>query len=88
MWTNVLRDETLVDALVPALTPFWAFLDHAADALASGWGARGTRRRVLHAAARHAVDFNTWRSLTREGGITREAAVELTSAMITRAASP
>jgi AcrR family transcriptional regulator len=86
MWINVLRDETLVDALASALAAFWAFLEEAGDTLAADWGARGGRRRVLLAAARHAVDFNTWRSLTREGGVSRAAAVELASAMITRAA--
>jgi AcrR family transcriptional regulator len=87
LWTNVLRDETLVDSLAPALTPFWAFLDDGAGALAARWGARGGRRRVLLAAARHAVDFHTWRSLTRDGGVSRAAVVELASAMVTRAAS-
>jgi AcrR family transcriptional regulator len=87
MWTNVLRDETLVDAVASAMTGFWAYLDHAAGALAEGWGVRGGRRRILLAAARHAVDFHTWRSLSREGGVSRAAVVELASAMITRAAS-
>ena len=86
MWTNVLRDETLVDALPSVLTGFWAYLDDAAGALAEGWGARGGRRRVLLAATRHAADFHTWRSLTRDGGVSRKAVVELASAMITRAA--
>jgi AcrR family transcriptional regulator len=87
MWTNVLRDETLVDSVASELTGFWAYLDDAAGALAAGWGARGGRRRVLLAAARHAVDFHTWRSLTRDGGVSRAAVVELASALIARAAS-
>jgi AcrR family transcriptional regulator len=87
MWTNVLRDETLVDALPSALTVFWTYLDDAAAAVAEGWGVRGGRRRVLQAATRHAVDFHTWRSLTGDRGISRTAVVELASAMITRAAS-
>jgi AcrR family transcriptional regulator len=62
MWTNVLRDETLVESVASTLKGFWGYLDEAAAALAAGWGARGTRRRVLLAAARHAVDFHTWRS--------------------------
>src|SRR4051812_39888438 len=41
MWTNVLRDATLVDAVGPALKPFQAYLDEAARAIAAGWGARG-----------------------------------------------
>jgi AcrR family transcriptional regulator len=84
--TNVLRDETLVDALPPVLTEFWAYLDGAAGALAEGWDVRGGRRGVLVAATRHAVDFQTWRSLTRDGGVSRAAIVELASAMINRAA--
>jgi AcrR family transcriptional regulator len=85
MWTNVLRDETLVASVASALTEFWANLDAAADALAAGWGARGGRRGVLVAATRHAVDFRTWRSLARDGGVSRVAVVELASAMVSRA---
>jgi AcrR family transcriptional regulator len=84
MWTNVLRDETLVAAVGPNLAPFRAYLDDAADALAAGWGGR---REMLLAAARHAVDFHTWRSLARDGGIKRAGVVELTSAMVRRAAA-
>jgi AcrR family transcriptional regulator len=86
MWTTVLRDRTLVAALGPALEPLRAYLDDAARALAAGWGARGRRRAMLLAAARHAVDFHTWRSLTREGGVSRTGVIELTSAMVNRAA--
>jgi AcrR family transcriptional regulator len=86
MWTNVLRDETLVAALGPALEPFRAYLDEAAHALAAGWGTGGRRRAILVAATRHAVDFHTWRSLARDGGVSRPGVVELTSAMVSRAA--
>ncbi len=86
MWTNVLRDETLVAALGPAVEPFRAYLDDAARALAAGWGVRGRRRAMLLAAARHAVEFHTWRSLARDGGVSRTGVVELTSAMVSRAA--
>ena len=71
MWTRVLRDETLVAAVGPALAPFRAYLDEAARVLAAGWGARGARRATLLAATRHAVDFHTWRSLARDGGVSR-----------------
>ena len=86
MWTTVLRDETLVAALGPALEPLRAYLDDAARVLAEGWGARGRRRAMLLAAARHAVDFQTWRSLARDGGVSRTGVVDLTSAMVSRAA--
>jgi AcrR family transcriptional regulator len=86
VWTNVLRDETLVESVASTLKGFWGYLDDAAAALAAGWGARGGRRRVLLAAARHAVDFHTWRSLARDRGLSRAAVVELASAMVVRAA--
>jgi AcrR family transcriptional regulator len=86
MWTNVLRDDTLVEAVASAITGFWAYLDGAAAALAAGWGARGGRRAMVLAAARHAVDFRTWRSLVHDGGVSRAGAVELASAMVRRAA--
>ena len=77
MLTNILRDTALVGAVEPALTPFRAFVEEAAGALAVGWGSRGGRRKVVAAAARHAVDFATWRSLARDGGVRRAHAVEL-----------
>jgi len=86
MWTRVLRDETLVAAVGPALAPFRAYLDDAARVLAAGWGARGGRRATLLAATRHAVDFHTWRSLARDGGVSRAGVAELTGAMVHRAA--
>ena len=75
MWTNVLRDETLVAALGPSLAPFRAYRDEAAHVLAAGWDARGGRWDLLLAAARHAVDFHTWRSLARENGVGRAGVV-------------
>jgi AcrR family transcriptional regulator len=86
-WTNVLRDETLVAALGPSLEPFRAYVDDAARVLAASWGARGRRRAMLVAAARHAVDFHTWRSLARgDGGLSRVDVAELTAAIVSRAA--
>jgi AcrR family transcriptional regulator len=87
MWTNVLRDATLVPAVEQALEPFLVYLDDAARALAAGWGARGGRRALVLAAARHVVDFHTWRSLAIDGGVSRAGVVELTSAMVHRAAA-
>ena len=86
MLTNVLRDTALVAAVEPALTPFRAFVGEAAHVLAAGWGSRGPRRGVVAAAARHAVDFDTRRSLARDGGVSRAQAVDLTAAMVLRAA--
>jgi len=86
MWAKVLRDETLVAAIAPALEPFRDYVDDAARVLAAGWGVRGKRRAMLVAAAQHAVDFQTWRSLAVDGGVSRAGVIELTSAMVERAA--
>jgi len=85
MWTNILRDETLVDVVGRTMVGLRDYLDEAARTLAAGWGARGRRRAMLAAATRHAVDFHTWRSLAREGGVSRPEAVALSSAMVARA---
>jgi AcrR family transcriptional regulator len=87
MYTNLLRDETLVAPVGAKLTQFRAYLDAAARVLAAGRNVRGRRRAMLVAAARHAVDFHTWRSLARDGGVRRASVVELASAMVNRAAS-
>ena len=86
MYTNLLRDETLVAPVGARLPHFRAFLDGAAQVLAAGWQVRGKRRAMLVAATRHAVDFYTWRSLARGGGVRRAGVVELASAMVSRAA--
>ena len=86
MWANVFRDEPLVPAIGPNLARFRGFLDDAARALAEGWPDRGGPDDMLLAAARHAVDFQTWRSLAVDGGLERGQAVELASAMVRRAA--
>lgn len=48
-----------------------------ADVLVAGWGARGSKRRRLRAALRHAVEFETWRSLTQDGELTDTEAIDL-----------
>jgi hypothetical protein len=82
MFSKILRDVELVDALPPVLVPRWAYLAEAAEILAVGWPTRGRRRLVLEAALHHAIDFQTWRSLTTDGRITRAEAVELAVALV------
>lgn len=88
MFSNVLRDAELVDAVRPTLLPLEAFLAEAAEILAAGWPTRGRRRRLLAAAVRHAVDFQTWRSLAVNNRIARTEAVELVTALVEAAAAP
>ena len=85
MFTHVLRDAAQVPVLDATLERFRTRLDDLATALATGWGARGGRRRVVDAAARHVVDFATWQSLMRRGGLSRRQAIDLATAMVGRA---
>jgi AcrR family transcriptional regulator len=87
MLSNVLRDLELVDDLRPTIVPFRSYLAEAVKILATGWSARGRRRLVLDAALHHAVDFQTWRSLTANDRITRVEAAELAVALVASAAA-
>ena len=64
------------------------YVERAARTLVAGSSARGGRRRVVNAAARHAVNFQTWRSLVRDGGVSRAQAVALASALVLAAQGP
>jgi AcrR family transcriptional regulator len=88
MYANVVRDADLVEALRPPLTLLEDYLAEAARVIAAGWGTRGRRRDVLTAAARHAVDVATWRSLTASGLVTRGQAVGLVTALVRAASTP
>jgi AcrR family transcriptional regulator len=88
MFSKVLRDFELVDAIGPTMVPFQDYLAEVAEILAAGRSTRGSRRRVLAAAIHHALDFQTWRSLTADDRITRTEAVLLAAALVEAAAIP
>jgi len=48
------------------------------DELAAGW----PRRKAVRAAIGHALDFETWRSLTRRQGLSRRQAVDAMSTLV------
>jgi AcrR family transcriptional regulator len=87
MFRNVLRDAEVVGFARDAVAPLDAYLDEAAAILTTGRPVRGRRRQLVGQAARHALDFSTWRSLTTNG-IGRSDAVELVTALIDAAATP
>jgi AcrR family transcriptional regulator len=82
MFSNVLRDVELVEALGPTLAPMQDYLAEAVEILAVGWRVRGRRRRLLGAALRHALDFHVWRALAADATISRADAVELVGALV------
>jgi AcrR family transcriptional regulator len=77
MYTSLLRDEPLVPAVRRRLRDFRGYLEAIQDMLAAGRGLRGRAARRVRAALGHALAFSTWRSLTREQGLSDEDAVAL-----------
>ena len=85
MFSNVLRDAEVVDFARDAVAPLDAYLEEAAEILSVGRQARGRKRQLLRGALRHALDFSTWRSLSRNG-IGRSDAAKLATALVDAAA--
>ena len=78
MYSNLYRDEQLMPTVAVEFAGFRAYLEQVARALAHG----RPRRKAVAAALRHAVDFTTWRSLARDGGLSRAQAVRLMVALV------
>ena len=80
MYTNLLRDEPLVDAY--DMADFRGFLGAIADLLMHGRPASERVRAVLG----HAVAFTTWRSLAREQGLPDGEVIALMRRLVAAAA--
>jgi AcrR family transcriptional regulator len=85
MYTSLLRDEQLVAPVEKGLGDFRGYLRAIQDVLMAGRGLRGHAARRTRAAIGHAIAFPTWRSLTREQGLSDEDAVTLMGALATTA---
>lgn len=77
MTANVRRDLAELPALQEVIAPQALYWHSVRSALERGWGVRGTRRRRLRAVIGHAVEFETWRSLARQGHLDDSEAAEL-----------
>jgi AcrR family transcriptional regulator len=83
MLANVLRDSALMPSIAQAVErTFGPYVGAATEILATGWEDRKRERRKLLAALRLALDFHTWQSLTRTGGLTDKEAVKLMAALV------
>ncbi len=82
MLEKTTRDVALVPALRPSMEAFAAWFDSAADAIVRLRAESGARRRRVRAAVRHALAFETWRSLVREQRLTRTEAIELMAGLV------
>src|SRR5215831_14385617 len=61
----------------PVMAAYHQHWRNAADIVAAGWRTRGRERQRRRAAIGHALSFTTWRSLTREQGLSDEGAIDL-----------
>jgi AcrR family transcriptional regulator len=78
MYANLFRDEATMPVVHDAFTGFRGYLDATVRTRARG----RPRRRTVAAALRHAIGFHTWRSLSRDGGLSRAQAVRLMVALV------
>ena len=76
MTGNLLRDLPDSPVLQEVAAPFVQYWETVREVLGRGWQTRGHRRNLLRAVIGHALEFETWRSLTRRQGLTDEEAVE------------
>jgi AcrR family transcriptional regulator len=77
MTGNLLRDLPALPALQEVAAPFIEYWRTVRETLGRGWIARGSKRTRLRAVIGHAVEFDTWQSLTRREGLADADAVEL-----------
>ena len=76
MTGNLLRDLPDSPVMQEVAAPYLEYWQTVREALEHGWKARGRRRTLLRAVIGHAVEFETWRSLTRREGLDDVVAAE------------
>jgi AcrR family transcriptional regulator len=82
------RDVAVVPSLRPSMEQFGRWFGAATEVLVRGRPERGRRRRLAKGAIGHALAFETWRSLTRGQGLSREDAVDLMAVLVGRGQGP
>lgn len=78
---NVVRDMPLVPFGIEGAHQFFELMDSYVGALTDPWELDPDRVAGLHAAARHALDFWTWQSLTA-AGLTDAAAADAMASFV------
>jgi AcrR family transcriptional regulator len=79
LFGNVIRDMAIMPELVEGSQQFLDLNEAWFVALAEGWRADVPQPSALDTALRHALDFGTWESLTRQGMSDDEARDAMTS---------
>jgi AcrR family transcriptional regulator len=82
MISNVVRDAQVHPLTREIAEPFFEHFERMRYVLATGWRTDDERLGLLLGAMGHALDFQTWRSLVRQQGLSEEQAVELMIGMV------
>jgi hypothetical protein len=85
---NRLRDASLHPGTEKRLAPYRSRLDDLAATVAPGWTTDPQRKHVVRAAVRHALAFETWRSLVGDGGLGDDEAIDVLIGLVEAAAEP
>jgi AcrR family transcriptional regulator len=83
MIANVVRDAEVHPLTREMAEPFFQLFERMRYVLATGWGLEDEQRALLLAVLGHALDFQTWRSLTRQQALSDEQAIQVMVATIT-----
>jgi len=82
MMANVVRDAQVHPLTREMAEPYYQHWDRMRYVLATGWGVGDERLAMLLGILGHALDFQTWRSLVRQQGLSDEQAVEAMAGMV------
>jgi AcrR family transcriptional regulator len=82
MMDNLHRDELTMPLVAERFAGYHGYVAAARDLMMGGRSLRGRRREEARAAVGHALAYTTWRSLTREQGLTDDQAVALMCALM------
>ena len=82
MMSNVVRDLQVHPLTREMAEPYFQHWERMRYVLATGWGVGEARLTMLLGAIGHALDFQTWRSLVRQQGLSDQQAVEAMAGMM------
>jgi AcrR family transcriptional regulator len=85
MLSNLFRDEPIHPVVKARFGLFHGYMAQAQATLLNGRRVRGAARRRTNAALGHAVAFPTWKSLTRDQGLSDAEAVAMMRALVSAA---
>lgn len=87
LWTNILRDQEMPHLkdnpdVREVMEPIFAHWERMKETLATGWKSSDGRTQSLLGAIGFALNFQTWRTMVRQEGLTDEPTIELMVGMV------